>query len=112
MFGPPCSFLAVVDSSRSDHTSPKYGQHYTIEEIHDLFAPSEESVQSVRDWLESAGVHGDRITLSANKQWLQFDADAEEVERLLRTEYYVHTDSVTGKSHVACHELVTFRYWQ
>ncbi|KAJ9220584.1 hypothetical protein DTO271D3_4637 [Paecilomyces variotii] len=88
----------------SDHTSPKYGQHYTIEEIHDLFAPSEESVQSVRDWLESAGVHGDRITLSANKQWLQFDADAEEVERLLRTEYYVHTDSVTGKSHVACHE--------
>ncbi|GAD94745.1 alkaline serine protease AorO [Paecilomyces variotii No. 5] len=88
----------------SDHASAKYRQFYTAEEIHDLFAPSEESIQSVRDWLESAGVHSDRITLSANKQWLQFDADAEEVEKLLRTEYYMHTNSATGKSHVACHE--------
>lgn len=94
----------MADGSRSDHASAKYRQFYTAEEIHDLFAPSEESVQSVRDWLESAGVHGDRITLSANKQWLQFDADAEEAEKLLRTEYYVHTNAVTGKPHVACHE--------
>lgn len=94
----------VANCSRSDHTSSKYHQFYTAEEVHDMFAPPEETIQSVRDWLESAGVADDRITLSANKQWLQFDAAAEEVERLLHTEYYIHTHSATGKSHVACHE--------
>lgn len=88
----------------SDHTSPKYGQWYTAEEVRDLFAPAEDTVQAVRDWLESAGVAPDRITLSANKQWLQFDAEAEEVESLLRTEYHVYEDSGTGKTYVACQE--------
>lgn len=75
-----------------------------MDEVHDLFAPSQDSVDSVRAWLESAGIDPDRISQSTNKQWLQFDADADEAERLLRTEYYVHSHSGTGKSHVACGE--------
>ena len=87
----------MADCSGSDHTSSKYRQFYTAEEVHGLFAPSEEAVQSVRDWHKSAGVAGDRITLSANKQWLQLDAAAEEVERIVRTKYYVHTPSATAR---------------
>lgn len=86
--------------------SSRYGKHYTAEEVHDLFAPSQESVDSVRDWLESMGIAGHRVSQSVNKQWLQFDAEAQEVENLLRTEYYLYSHQGTGKSHIACQEYV------
>lgn len=76
----------------------------SAEEVHDLFAPSDETVAGVRAWLESSGIDADRISQSMNKQWIQFDADADEVERLLHTEYYIYDHSVTGRSHVACRE--------
>lgn len=84
--------------------SSRYGQYYTAEEIHDLFAPAQDAVDSVRDWLEGMGIAGHRISQSANKQWLQFDADAEEVENLLKTEYYIYEHQDSGKNHVACRE--------
>lgn len=71
-----------------------------------MFAPSQDAVDSVRSWLESAGVAADRISQSVNKQWMQFDADASEIEKLLRTEYYLYSHSETGKSHIACREYV------
>lgn len=55
----------------SMHDSPKYGQHYTAEEIIDIFAPSVESVNIVKTWLSSAGIPLSRVTQSANKQWLE-----------------------------------------
>jgi tripeptidyl-peptidase-1 len=38
--------------------------------------------------LESAGIEANRISHSTNKQWLQFDANVDEVERLLKAEYH------------------------
>lgn len=89
---------------RSDPSSHRYGKHLSVDEVHDIFAPPEDSVDGVRAWLESAGIAPHRITQSANKQWLQFDADADEAERLLRTEYYLYSHSESGKSHVSCRE--------
>ncbi|GIC88032.1 S53 family peptidase [Aspergillus udagawae] len=88
----------------SDPRSSRYGQHFSVEEVHDLFAPSQETVDHVRTWLESEGISADRISQSANRMWLQFDISAAEVERLLRTEYFLHTHQGTGKSHIACRE--------
>ncbi|KAJ5569507.1 uncharacterized protein N7459_008937 [Penicillium hispanicum] len=88
----------------SDPASSHYGRHMTTAEIHDIFAPSRESVDSVRSWLVSVGITADRVSQSANKQWIQFDADASELERLLRTEYYIYSHSETGRSHVASRE--------
>ncbi|KAJ6105126.1 hypothetical protein N7523_010200 [Penicillium sp. IBT 18751x] len=88
----------------SNPSSSRYGQHMSESEVIDLFAPSQESVGSVLGWLESSGVATDRISQSVNKQWIQFDADAEELEKLLRTEYYLYAHSETGRSHVACRE--------
>ncbi|KAL1966156.1 hypothetical protein VTN77DRAFT_4708 [Rasamsonia byssochlamydoides] len=88
----------------SHHESPNYRKWYTAEEVLELFAPAEDSVVAVRNWLESAGIAPNRISLSANKQWIQFDADAEEVERLLQTEYYIYASDETGKSHLGCEE--------
>ncbi|KAJ5780090.1 hypothetical protein N7457_005250 [Penicillium paradoxum] len=88
----------------SNPSSSRYGQHLSAHEVHDLFAPTEKSVNDVRSWLESAGIAGDRITQSVNKQWIQFDADVEELEELLRTKYYVYLHAETGRSHVGCRE--------
>ena len=82
--------------NRSRHDSPKYGQHYTPEEIIDIFAPADAAVQSVRAWLESSGIAPHRISQSVNKQWIQFDAKAREVERLLKTEYHSWEHKSTG----------------
>ncbi|KAE8419834.1 peptidase S8/S53 domain-containing protein [Aspergillus pseudocaelatus] len=84
--------------------SHRYGDHLTVDDVHDLFAPSQESIDSVRSWLESAGIAPDRISQSTNKQWLQFDAGADEVEQLLKTEFYRYSHVGTGRSHVACRE--------
>lgn len=72
--------------------------------MHDLFAPSQANVDEVRSWLESSGVEPGRISQSVNKQWIQFDAAAEEVEKLLKAEYYLYTHAETGRAHVACRE--------
>ncbi|KAJ5215379.1 uncharacterized protein N7498_001786 [Penicillium cinerascens] len=88
----------------SDPFSSRYGQHMSESDVHDLFAPSQESVDRVRGWLESSGIAADRISQSVNKQWMQFDADAEELEKLIRAEYYIYSHSETGRSHVACRE--------
>ena len=62
-----------------------------------MFAPSEAVVDAVKDWLVGAGVAAEKLSLSANKQWIQFDAYAEEVEELLVTDYfeYEHLSSCT-----------------
>lgn len=96
--------MCLLTADRSDPHHENYGKHLSLDEVHDLFAPHEESVGSVREWLESAGISSDRISQSANKQWLQFDADAEEAEKLLQAEYYVYSHSGSGRSHVACRE--------
>lgn len=51
----------------SAHDSPKYGKHYTADEVIELFAPAPNTVDAVRDWLHMAGIEANRITLSANK---------------------------------------------
>ncbi|KAI9687482.1 MAG: hypothetical protein M1822_002092 [Bathelium mastoideum] len=88
----------------ADHKSDKYGQWYSAQEIVDLFAPSKETVSTIRAWLESAGIEPTRISQSANKQWMQFDASVKEAEDLLRTKYYIYEHGVTGRTHVACDE--------
>ncbi|KAL3455892.1 peptidase S8/S53 domain-containing protein [Aspergillus heterothallicus] len=88
----------------SNPTSPEYGKHLSAAEVHDLFAPREESVSLVQAWLESRGISGGRISQSVNKQWLQFDASAEEMEWLLQTEYYLYSHSESDRSHIACRE--------
>jgi tripeptidyl-peptidase-1 len=48
--------------------------------------------------------------LSANKQWLQFDAPVEVAEKLFRTDYHVYEHAVSGGKNVACDELVVLRF--
>lgn len=45
----------------SDPASPNYGNHWTPTEVMDMFAPAEESVKEVLEWLMDAGHHGPKV---------------------------------------------------
>lgn len=61
-------------------------------------------MSAVKNWLVSSGIDADRVSQSANKQWIQFDATAAEAESLLQTEYHLYEHAGTGKTTVACDE--------
>ncbi|KAI1774263.1 Pro-kumamolisin, activation domain-containing protein [Hypoxylon cercidicola] len=101
---------AAASLSSSDYVlhpaSLNYGKYYTAEQVNELFAPAAEIIQIVREWLETSGVSGHRTSQSANKAWLQFDADTEEAERLLKTKYHIFEQADTGSKKVACDKLI------
>jgi len=67
-----------------------------------MFAPEEEIVQAVKEWLLSSGIHDSRVVHSENKGWLAFDASIEEAERLLLAEFHEHEHLETSKTRVGC----------
>ncbi|CAK7264273.1 hypothetical protein SEPCBS119000_000904 [Sporothrix epigloea] len=85
----------------SDPKSPDYGKHMSAEEVIAFFAPHRTTVEVVVDWLTSAGIHIDRISQSANKQWIQFDATVSEAEELLMTEYHIYEHTASGDNDLA-----------
>lgn len=88
----------------SDPASARYARHYIAEEVIDIFAPAPETVEAVYKWLHSAGIESARITHSADKQWLGFDATTAEAEELLLTEYHFYEHSRTGQNTIASDE--------
>lgn len=86
----------------SNPRSPNYAKHLTVEEVHDLFAPSQDAVDAVSAWLRSAGVK--EFSPSANRQWMQLDMTAEELGSLLRTKYHEWEHVESGDMTVACDE--------
>ena len=111
--------------------SPKYGQHLSAEEVHDLFAPKPESVDAVSEWLHTSGksslrlqkspfidaiskpgIDRARVSQSVNKQWMQFDATTEELEALILAEYHHFEHLATGKSNIGCDEYHVPRHVQ
>lgn len=82
--------------------SADYGKHWTAKQIADTFAPSNKSIDAVRQWLEAEGIDPHRVSLSRGRHWLEFQATVHEVERLLKTEYHVYQHEQHGKQHIAC----------
>ena len=88
----------------SDPTSTKYGQHWTPKEVAETFVPSQSTVEETIAWLVESGVSRDRIALSPNREYLSWDATADELESLFNTEYYVYQHSRLGDHAVGCDE--------
>lgn len=72
----------------SHPSSANYGQHLSPNEVHSLFAPAEDTVRNVKDWLLGSGVHESDILPYTNKGWLAVDMPAKDAERLLRTKFF------------------------
>ncbi|KAJ5711583.1 subtilisin-like protein [Penicillium malachiteum] len=82
--------------------SPRYGKYWSADEVHDMFAPSEEAVESIRQWLEASGIHPSRVVHSDNKGWIAFDAYTHEAERLFLAEFYEHEHAATSSMKIGC----------
>ncbi|KAM3549366.1 hypothetical protein ARSEF4850_008891 [Beauveria asiatica] len=81
----------------SDPESPKYGQHFTKQEVIDLFAPADSTVDAVKKWLVKSGISASSITTSNSKGFLDFVTTSGELNRLLQGNYKIY-NHVNGKS--------------
>lgn len=72
----------------ADPRSANFGKHMSGKEVHDMFAPAEDSVESVREWLRSSLGSSHAVRIAPNKQWLSFDATIGQLEELLQTKYH------------------------
>ena len=90
-----------MDVSHPD--SPNFGKHWSAKQVAEAFAPSDEAVSAVLNWLAEAGISNDRAKQSSSLNWIHLDVTISEAEGLLQTEYYEYTHA-TGQSHVACEE--------
>lgn len=93
----------------SHPSSPKYGQWWSASEVHNLFAPAEEAVNAVKEWLTSFGIDPALIVHSDNKGWIAFDATADEAEALFNTEFYEYSLTNTNKLRVGTDEYAVSR---
>jgi len=84
--------------------SERYGQHWTASQVAQAFAPSDETIDAVGDWLRTAGVEGERVKQTGGRSWLSVNVTVQEAENLLRTKYHVYEHEETGQPHVACEE--------
>lgn len=82
--------------------SASYGKHWTPKQIIDAFAPKQESIDAVKEWLEAEGIDASRVTLSKGRHWLEFKATVHELEQLLKTEYHIYQHNQHGNHHIAC----------
>lgn len=85
----------------SDPDSPSFGKHWTTEQIHAKFAPSDNTIEAVKSWLEESGFHRDEIAESASRGWLKVDMPVHRAESLFRTEYF-ELDHGDGDLRVGC----------
>jgi tripeptidyl-peptidase-1 len=77
---------AVMDMSTPDH--PNYGKHFqTHEEMKRMLQPSAESADSIREWLESAGI----TQIEQDADWMTFHTTVETANELLAAnfQYYL-----------------------
>ncbi|KAH7907732.1 peptidase S8/S53 domain-containing protein [Hygrophoropsis aurantiaca] len=81
--------------------SPNYGKHWTPGQVATSFAPSNETITTVRNWLLTSGVDAARIKSSPSRGWLEVSSTVGEAEELLHAEYYVYAHN-TGVEHTAC----------
>lgn len=88
----------------SDPTSPNFGKHWTPKKVHDTFAPAQETVQAVREWLSSSGIAAHRHTVAVGRGQILFKASVDEMESLLGTQYDVWEHDKTGALSIACDE--------
>lgn len=86
--------------SISHPRSPSFGKHMNADEVVAAFAPSEDTIKSVVDWLSEYGLSTDRLRLSHSRGWVEVNATAAEVEELLDTEYNVYQHYVSGATQI------------
>ncbi|KAF8136820.1 peptidase S8/S53 domain-containing protein [Mycena galopus ATCC 62051] len=84
--------------------SPRYGQHLTHAEITEIFAPANDAINTVHEWLRGFDVPAERITLSRDRTRIEVNSFVGEIEDLLHAEYHAYEHWDTGRVTIASEE--------
>lgn len=79
------------------------GKHWTLDEVRDYFAPKDESIEAVKQWLVESGIDSELIGHSDDKAWIGVNIPVKQAEDLLGAEYYEH-DAHDGSARIGCDE--------
>lgn len=86
----------------SDPDSEHFGKHLAQDEVHALFAPSDETLTAVHSWLVDMGISKTQIRQYTNKGWLALDVPVSKAEELFQTQYHEHEHD--GAIKIGCDE--------
>ncbi|KAI9046641.1 hypothetical protein LZ554_009383 [Drepanopeziza brunnea f. sp. 'monogermtubi'] len=100
----------LMDVSHPD--SPNYGKHWSAKDVAEMFAPSQETISAIREWLSAVGINDDRVKQSQSLNWIHANVTVSEAETLLKAKFYEFTHVETGQTHVACEEYSVPEYIQ
>lgn len=92
--------------------SSTYGQHYSPAKVVETFAPSDETITAVKEWLVGAGISADRLRLTQSKGWIEVNATTAEVEDLLDTEYHVYSHSSGATQFGEAQSVISFFFFR
>ncbi|CEJ91881.1 hypothetical protein VHEMI07567 [[Torrubiella] hemipterigena] len=73
----------------ADHKHADYGKWLTREQMEAYTAPSDETVNMVKKWITTAGIHPSAIS-QPSPDWLHVDVPVSTAEKLLSTNYNVY----------------------
>lgn len=82
----------IIEVSNPSHT--RYGQYLSADAVHELLAPSDDTIDLVKAWLLDHNIINP--ILSSTKDWISFTLPIGKAERLLQTEYSVFQNSKDG----------------
>ena len=92
----------------ADPHSPNYGKHWTPSQVAKTFRPSQDTIDTVHEWLSvEHGLQPHRIELAPQGNVIRLNVTVAEAERILGAEYYVYQDDASGTQRVGCHEGYT-----
>ncbi|KAF5359013.1 hypothetical protein D9758_004874 [Tetrapyrgos nigripes] len=82
----------LLEISDPDHY--RYGQHLSKQEVEDLAAPHEASLELVNEWLASHGIQEEDLSRSPARDWVIVKVPVTLAESMLDTTYHVwkHSD--------------------
>ena len=69
-----------------------------------MFAPTEETINSVKNWLVKSGIPEDEIILSNSKGWMGFETTVSNLESVLKTKYHVYNNVAARSNHLGTDE--------
>lgn len=89
-------YLMNVSHPSSEH----YGKLWSPEEVRKTFAPSQQSIEHVRNWLGSHGIE----SITEERGFLSFETTVADAERLFAAQYFEHRDHSADTMRIGCDE--------
>ena len=90
-------FIHAISNPRSE----TYGQHWSPEQVAEVFAPSNDAITETEQWLVSEGVASKDILKTTGRNWIKVTTTVGKAESLLDTSYSVY-ENADGARLVAC----------